>query len=214
MKDRLTDKQTEILNFIKSFISENGFPPTLREIGKYFNIVSTFGVKRHIVALQKKGFLKINSNSSRAISIVKSTEDEFENVINRAENVHKIPVVGRVAAGSPILSEENIEGSVSIDSSFIKNASRCFALKVHGDSMIDEGIFEGDLVIVNPQSLVKSGEIVVARLEGEITVKVFDNSNKEMVLLPRNEKYSPIRITNKEDFHIVGRVVGVLRWFN
>lgn len=214
MKDKLTDKQSEILDFIKSFISENGFPPTLREIGKNFNISSTFGVKRHLEALKKKGYLNINSNSSRAISVNHSTMEGFEKVISRSENVHQIPVVGRVAAGSPILSEENIEGSVSIDRSFIRNTAGCFALKVQGDSMIDAGIFEGDLVIVSPQSYAKPGEIVVARIETEITVKIFDNVNKEVVLLPKNDKYSPIRITNKDEFFIVGKVVGVLRWYN
>jgi repressor LexA len=214
MKDKLTDKQNEILNFIKSFTSENGFPPTLREIGRNFNISSTFGVKRHLDALKKKGYLNISSNASRAISITHSSTDDFEKVISRSENVHKIPVVGRVAAGSPILSEENIEGSVSIDKSFIRNTAGCFALRVQGDSMIDAGIFEGDLVIVSPQTDVKPGEIVVARLETEITVKIFDNINKEIVLLPKNEKYSPIRITNNDEFFIVGKVVGVLRWYN
>lgn len=214
MRDKLTDKQNEILNFIKSFISENGFPPTLREIGRNFNISSTFGVKRHLDALKKKGYLNISSNASRAISITHSSTDDFEKVISRSENVHQIPVVGRVAAGSPILSEENIEGKVSIDSSFIRNTAGCFALKVQGDSMIDAGIFEGDLVIVSPQNNAKPGDIVVARLETEITVKIFDNINKEIVLLPKNEKYSPIRITNNDEFFIVGKVVGVLRWYN
>ena len=214
MKDILTEKQKEILNFIKSFISENGYPPTLREIGSFFNIASTFGVKRHLDALKKKGYLNISSNASRAISVNTSLNTGFEKVISRFEDIHQIPVVGRVAAGSPILAEENIDGCISIDRSFIKNASGCFALKVQGDSMIDAGIFEGDLVIVSPQNTAKSGEIIVARLETEITVKIFDNNNKEVVLLPRNEKYLPIKVTNKEDFSIIGKVVGVLRWYN
>lgn len=214
MKEKLTYKQNAILNFIKSFTSENGFPPTLREIGRNFNISSTFGVKRHLDALKKKGYLNISSNASRGISITHSTTDDFEKVISRSENVQLIPVVGRVAAGSPILSEENIESRISIDNSFIRNAAGCFALKVRGDSMVDAGIFEDDLVIVRPQTDAKPGEIVVARLETEITVKVFDNNNKEIVLLPKNEKYSPIKITNNEEFYIVGKVVGVLRWYN
>ena len=214
MKEKLTEKQNEILIFIKSFISENGFPPTLREIGRNFGISSTFGVKRHLEALKKKGYLNISSNVSRAISITNSNDEQVERVISRSEDVHQIPVVGRVAAGSPILSEENIDGNISIDRSFIRNAAGCFALKVQGDSMIDAGIFEGDLVIVSPQTFAQIGDIVVARLETEITVKIFDNINKEVVLLPRNEKYSPIRINNNEDFSIIGKVVGVLRWYN
>lgn len=214
MKNSLTDKQKEILNFIKNFISENGYPPTLREIGSFFNIASTFGVKRHLDALKKKGYLNINSHASRAICVNNSKNIDFDKDISRSENIHQIPVVGRVAAGSPILSEENIEGSVLIDNYFIRNATGCFALKVQGDSMINAGIFEGDLVIVNPQSNVKKGDIVVARLEGEITIKIFDNNNKDVFLLPRNEKYSPIKVTNKEDFSIIGKVVGVLRMYN
>lgn len=214
MKNNLTDKQLEILNFIKDFISENGFPPTLREIGSHFNIVSTFGVKRHLDALKKKGYLNINSNSSRAISVTQSASDDFRKVISISEETQQIPVIGRVAAGSPILSEENIEGSISIDRTFIKNATGCFALKVQGDSMIDAGIFDSDLVIVSPQSNAKNGEIIVARLESEITVKIFDNTKKDVILLPKNEKYSPIRITNKDDFYIIGKVIGVLRWYN
>jgi repressor LexA len=215
MKEKLTDKQNEILNFIRSFIAEKGYPPTLREIGKNFNIVSTFGVKRHLEALKKKGYLNINSYASRAISIAQLSEDEqSERTISVSEEIAQIPVVGRVAAGSPILSEENIEGKIFLQSPFIKKASGCFALKVQGDSMIDAGIYEGDLVIVSPQSTPKSGDIIVARLEGEITVKVFDNSNKQTVLIPKNEKYSPINVTNNPDFFVVGKVIGVLRWYN
>jgi repressor LexA len=214
MKSGLTEKQKKILSFIKSFISENGFPPTLREIGRHFNITSTFGVKRHLDALKKKGYLNISSNFSRGISLNKSLYDSSEKIITISKEVKQIPIVGRVAAGSPILSEENIDGFVSIDNAFIKNAEGCFALRVQGDSMIDAGIYEGDMVIVKPQNYAISGDIVVARLETEITVKVFDNNNREVFLLPKNEKYSPINITNNEELFIVGKVVGVLRWYN
>lgn len=214
MKNKLTEKQKEILNFIADFISENGFPPTLREIGKHFKIASTYGVKRHLEALKKKGYLNINSYSSRAISINKYDDLMNEKIISISERITEIPLLGRVAAGSPILAEENIEGKISIDKNIFRASENCFAMKVQGDSMIDAGIFEDDLIIVFPQNYAKSGDIVVARLEGELTVKIFDNKNERAVLLPKNKNYSPIDVTNNPEFFIIGKVVGVIRWYN
>ncbi len=215
MKKQLTVRQEEILSFIQQFQQECGYPPTLREIGKKFNISSTFGVKRHLDALSKKGYLSILSNASRGISI---TKDEFNNsaVIDISEKVsnNKIPIIGRVAAGSPILAEENIEGSVVIDPSFLKKTENCFALKVKGDSMIEAGIFEDDLVIIVPQTNAANGDIVVARINDEITVKVYEYKNQVIKLIPQNKNYSPIIIENKNEFSIVGKVTGIVRWLN
>ncbi len=214
MKNKLTDRQEEILLFIQQFQQESGYPPTLREIGKNFGISSTFGVKRHLDALVKKGYLNILGNASRGISINKS---EFFNSIpvniSEKEN-NKIPIIGRVAAGSPILSEENIEGSILIDQTFLKKSDNCFALKVKGDSMIDAGIFEDDLVIISPQTTANNGDIIVARISDEVTVKVYEFKNQGVKLIPQNKNYSPIVIKNKEEFSIVGKVTGVLRWLN
>lgn len=213
-KQQLTDRQEEILNFIQQFQQESGYPPTLREIGKRFDISSTFGVKRHLDALSKKGYLNILSNASRGISI---TKDELFNSVHidiSEKGDNKIPIVGRVAAGSPIFAEENIEGSVLIDPTFIKKSENCFALKVKGDSMIDAGIFEGDLVIISPQSIASNGDIIVARINDEVTVKVYEFINQVIKLIPQNKNYDPIVIQNKEEFSIVGKVTGVLRWFN
>lgn len=213
-KQQLTDRQEEILNFIQQFQQESGYPPTLREIGKRFDISSTFGVKRHLDALSKKGYLNILSNASRGISI---TKDELFNSVHidiSEKGDNKIPIVGRVAAGSPIFAEENIEGSVFIDPTFIKKSENCFALKVKGDSMIDAGIFEGDLVIISPQSIASNGDIIVARINDEVTVKVYEFKNQVIKLIPQNKNYDPIVIQNKEEFSIVGKVTGVLRWFN
>ena len=174
MKKQLTDRQEEILTFIQQYQRESGYPPTLREIGKRFDISSTFGVKRHLDALVKKGYLNILSNASRGISINK--DESFASIpINISESeTNKIPIVGRVAAGFPILSEENIEGTVLIDPTFMKKSENCFALKVKGDSMIDAGIFEGDLVIITPQSNANNGDIIVARIHDEVTVKIYE----------------------------------------
>jgi repressor LexA len=217
MKDQLTDRQEDILKFIKQFHSENGYPPTLREIGKRFDISSTFGVKRHLDALVKKGYLTVESNASRGISVQKDDENEAKLNLSQLENdygFHKIPVVGRVAAGSPILAEENIEGNVVIDSTFTKTGDDCFALKVKGDSMINAGIFEGDLVIVSSKRNAVNGDTVVALINDEATVKIYENKNGKIRLIPQNDLYQPIEILNVEEFKLAGKVVGVVRWFN
>jgi repressor LexA len=214
MKKQLTERQEEILTFIQQFQQECGYPPTLREIGKKFDISSTFGVKRHLDALSKKGYLNILSNASRGISI---TKDESLgpipiNVSERESN--RIPIIGRVAAGSPILSEENIDGSVLIDPAFLRKSENCFALKVKGESMIDAGIYEGDLVIISPQPNANNGDIIVARINDEVTVNTYELKNQVVKLIPQNKNYIPIVVKNKEDFSIVGKVTGVLRWLN
>ena len=215
MKKQLTDRQEEILNFIQQFQQEYGYPPTLREIGKQFSISSTFGVKRHLDALSKKGYLNILSNTSRGISI---TREDFETTevisYNELNNLNKIPIIGRVAAGSPIMAEENVEGSIVIDPGFLKKDADSFALKVKGDSMIEAGIFEGDLVIISPRANAVNGDIIVARVDDEVTVKTYENKNKQIRLIPQNKMYEPIVISNKNEFSIVGKVSGVLRWLN
>lgn len=217
MKTQLTERQEDILNFIQQFREESGYPPTLREIGKKFGISSTFGVKRHLDALQKKGYLDIESNASRGISFLKKkpiVEPANRTVLEFPPEFRKVPIVGRVAAGSPILAVENIEGSIVIDSSFLKKSEDCFALRVKGDSMINAGIFEGDLVIIHPQKNAFNGDIVVALLDDEATVKRFELKNNKLNLIPENNNYKPIEVTDDKEFSLVGKVVGVVRWLN
>lgn len=215
MKKVLTDRQNNILTFIKQFLRENGFPPTLREIGKGFEISSTFGVKRHLDALEKKGYIRIESNASRGIAIIQDDDEmNLSTIEGKNEFFLKIPIVGRVAAGSPILAMENIEGSVIIDPSFISKAEDAFALRVRGDSMINAGIFEGDIVIVSPNQKGKNGDIVVAMLDDEVTVKRLELKNNSIKLLPENDEYQPIQIYEKTRFTIIGKVKGVVRWLN
>ncbi len=212
MKNELTERQQSILSFIHQFRDENGYPPTLREIGRKFEISSTFGVKRHLDALVKKGYLNIESNASRGISILR--EDQVK-ISEDLDNVYrKIPIIGRVAAGSPILAMENIEGSIVIDSAFMKRSENCFALKVKGDSMVNAGIFENDLVIVTPRNDAANGDIIVAMLEDEVTVKTFEKKNNSVRLLPQNDNYEPIEIEKSKEFKVVGKVTGVVRWLN
>jgi len=214
MKTQLTERQEEILLFIKQYRESTGYPPTLREIGKKFNISSTFGVKRHLDALVKKGYLNIESNASRGISFLKNEETLGKSFSERGGIFNKIPVIGRVAAGSPIMAIENLEGSIVIDPSFTKKAEDCFALKIKGDSMINAGIFEGDLVIVSPKKEASNGEIVVAMLEDEATVKTFEKKNNKVRLIPENDNYQAIDVTGRKDFTLIGKVVGVVRWIN
>ena len=204
----ITGRQKEILDFIQDYVEFNGFPPTYREIGKQFNIASTFGVKRHIDALVKKGFLNNSNNLSRTLSLVVNN-----NPIQK-EPVVEIPVVGRVAAGQPVLAQENIEGHLSIDKSLIANKTECFGLKVRGDSMINAGILEGDLVIVSPQKEAVNGDIIVALLGDEATMKKFLMENGKIYLIPENENYDPIPVNDPNEFSIIGKVIGVFRSYN
>jgi repressor LexA len=215
MKNKLTDRQEEILIFIQQFTAENGYPPTLREIGKNFQISSTFGVKRHLEALVKKGHINIESNASRGISMIKKNQDEFPETSFSDERVFfKIPVIGRVAAGLPITAIENMEGSLVVDPAFLKRAEDAFALRVKGDSMINIGINDGDLVIVSPNEQTRNGDIVVAILNDEATVKRFEVVNKKIKLFAENSAYLPIEIKSEDDFNLIGKVKGVVRWLN
>ena len=215
MKNKLTDRQEEILIFIQQFTSENGYPPTLREIGKHFQISSTFGVKRHLEALVKKGHINIESNASRGISMIRKVQDELtESSFNDESVFIKIPVLGRVAAGLPITAIENMEGSLVVDPMFLKKAEDAFALRIRGDSMINAGINDGDLVIVSPNEQSRNGDIVVAMLNDEATVKRFELKDKKIKLIAENNAYLPIEIKSEDDFKIVGKVKGVVRWLN
>lgn len=213
MSTNLTDRQKAILEFIEEFIEENNYPPTYREIGAKFDIASTFGVKRHIDALIKKGYLLSGSNTSRTLSLVNRQKHSGNNE-RQNEEFLEIPLLGRVAAGYPVLSEENIEGTLSVGKSLIGKGSELFGLKVRGDSMIEAGILENDIVIVNIQKYAENGDIVVAMLEGESTLKRFEKTGSEIKLIPENRNYSAIKINNYEEFSIIGKVIGLFRNYN
>ena len=215
MKNKLTDRQEEILDFIKQFTLESGYPPTLREIGKQFQISSTFGVKRHLEALVKKGFINIESNASRGISMIRQdSDDNLSGTWTDERAFIKIPVIGRVAAGIPINAVENHEGSLIVDPSFLRKAEDAFALRVKGDSMINAGINDRDLVIVSPNEQAKNGDIIVAMLNDEATVKRFEIINNQIRLIAENNDYLPIEVNKEDDFKVVGKVKGVVRWLN
>jgi repressor LexA len=198
----LTDRQRQVLDFISDSIRKRGYPPTLREIGSHFGIRSTNGVNDHLRALEKKGFLHREDLKSRALRPL-FTADEFV----------EVPVLGRVAAGRPMLAVENYEDSVKVDRFFIGQNREVFALRVKGDSMIEAGIFDGDYVFIRKQLQASSGEIVVAMIGDEATVKRYYPEGDTIRFQPANAAMSPI-IVRKRDFrsvNLLGVVIGVYR---
>jgi repressor LexA len=209
---KLTQRQKDILKFISDFISTNGFPPSYREIGHHFNITSTFGVKRHLDALIKKGFINVDSKSNRSISLTEKSLELFQSF--KDNNSVEIPIIGRVAAGYPVLSEQNIDGTIFIDSSLIKRGGNYFGLKVRGDSMIEDGIFEGDTVIVKSQNEAFNNDIVIAMVDNDTTVKRYKKNKSNIELIPANKNYESIMVSSKDEFSLLGKVVGVYRTYN
>jgi repressor LexA len=203
----LTKRQEMVLEFITQSINSRGYPPTLREIGSYMGIRSTNGVNDHLRALERKGYLKREDMKSRALRPVNIEGSSSDDV------VVDIPVVGRVAAGEPVLAEQNIENTISIDQSLIGRHREVFALKVRGDSMVDAGIQDGDTLFVRKQMHAERNDIAVVLIGDEATVKYFQPENDFIRLVPANKTYAPI-IVRKEDFRptqILGVVVGLYR---
>lgn len=197
----LNDKARDILNFIRRFRGSHGFPPTIREIGLEFGIKSTNGVRYHLDLLEGAGFLIRNEKISRGIELTESA----------VLPIAGIPILGRVAAGQPILAEESFEGSLELNDLF-GDINGMFALRVRGDSMIDAGIHQDDYVIVRQQSRAQSGEIVVAMLEDEATVKYFQpRPGGRIELVAANANYQPIVVESGTEFRILGVVRGVIR---
>jgi repressor LexA len=223
MTEPLTDRQEKILAFIKKSIQDQGYPPTIREIGEHFGIRSTNGVNDHLKALERKGYLLRGELKSRALSVIeggRSQAARFPRLARRElsavgdGDVVEVPVVGKVAAGEPILAQENITDHVRIDSVLLGDGGRkVFALRVSGDSMIGDGIFDGDYIFVRKQLHAGAGEIVVAMIEDEATVKRFYPEGDRVRFQPSNPRLKPIYVS-REDFRetqIIGVVVGVYR---
>jgi repressor LexA len=201
-RDALTDRQREILDFISRSIAKRGYPPTLREIGSHFGIKSTNGVNDHLRALEKKGYLHREDLKSRALRPIVSTGQTIE-----------VPILGRVAAGQPLLATRNYEDTVKVDRFFIGQNREVFALRVKGESMIEDGIFDGDYVFVRKQLQANAGETVVVMIEDEATVKRFYPEGETLRFQPANSAMQPI-IVRKRDFksvNILGVVIGIYR---
>jgi repressor LexA len=207
----LTDRQREILDFITQSIRERGYPPTLREIGLHFGIRSTNGVNDHLRALEKKGYLQREDLKSRALRPVGVRGPTRAS--GQDDDLVEIPLVGRVAAGVPLLAVENVEDTVRVDRFFIGQTREVFALRVKGDSMIEDGIFDGDYIFVRKQLQASRGDIVVAMINDEATVKRYYPEGDSIRFQPANAAMQPI-IVRKRDWksvNLIGLVVGVYR---
>jgi repressor LexA len=238
MADALTQRQREILDFISASIAERGFPPTLREIGEHFNIKSTNGVNDHLKALEKKGVLRREDLKSRAmrpvlpdgsgeivplggpgnVTPLRRMPQATGNVQVVAppeidDDMAEVPILGKVAAGQPILAVEHASDTVKIDRVLIGGHREVFGLRIVGESMIEDGIFDGDYVFVKKTPSARNGDIVVAMIDGEATVKRYYPEGDRIRFQPANSNMTPI-IVRRADFKsvdIIGIVVGVYR---
>lgn len=199
----ITKKQSEILEYIKAQILERGFPPAVREICSAVNLKSTSSVHSHLETLEKNGYIRRDPTKPRAIEIL---DDTFN--LTRRE-VTNVPLIGRVAAGEPILAEQNIESYFPVPVEMLPNAET-YMLTVQGESMINIGIFDGDYVLVKKTNIAKNGDIIVALVEDSATVKTFYREEGVFRLQPENDSMKPIILN---DVEVLGRVIGVFRFF-
>ncbi len=194
----LTARQEQVLAFIRESIRTNGYPPTVREICAALDLSSPSTVHAHLANLERQGLVKRDPTKPRALDVVRELRPP-----------RPLPLVGRVAAGAPLLAEENIEELVEVPG-FLRRDDGDFVLRIQGDSMIDAGIFDGDLVVVHPQDDADNGEIVVALVGDEATTKRFYRDGRSIRLRAENENYDPI-VLDESEVDVVGKVVGVLR---
>ncbi len=205
MGDRLTNRQQAILSFIRDCIVNDGRAPTIREMCERFEIRSTNGIRDHIKALVTKGYLEKDNMLSRGIRLVEDV----------SRQVGSLPLVGSAPAGYPLTAIENYEGEIAVDKSFLPSAE-AFTLRITGDSMHDAGIHDGDIVVVQKQDDANAGEIVVAVIDNEATVKrIYYEKDGGIRLQPENDAYTPIMVDPSEvEFYIAGKIVGLMRRFN
>lgn len=199
----LTAKQQNVYDYIRKKVGRIGYPPSVREIAQQFGI-STRAAYDHLRAIEKKGYIRRDPMKPRAIEIVGSRDASSPG----AGDVVRVPVLGRVAAGLPILAEQNVEEYMTFPAGMVKQDGNVFALEVHGDSMIEDGIMDGDYVLVREQPVAETGETVVALLDDEATVKRFYRRNDRFELVPAHPTMEPIIA---DEVSIVGKVVGVYR---
>ena len=207
VRRKLTERQQEIYDFIAVAIRDKGYPPTIREIMDAFEIASTNGVRTTLAALEKKGYIRRKPMLSRGIELTdyvsRDARPEFE--------IRQVPIIGRVAAGEPVLATENVEGSLAVDRSFTPS-SEVFALQVRGDSMRDAGIFDGDYVLARHQGTADLGDIVVAIIGEEATVKRYYPEGNRIRLQPENDSFEPLLVDASDgEFRIAGKIVGLMR---
>lgn len=199
---RITQKQSEILEYIKSQILNKGYPPSVRDICQAVNLKSTSSVHAHLESLEKNGYIRRDPTKSRTIEII---DDNFN--LSRREVVN-IPLIGQVAAGQPLLAVENVAEYFPVPAEYMPNGET-FMLKVKGDSMVNMGIYDGDQIIVKKQNTASNGEVIVALVDDSATVKRFYKENGHIRLQPENEFMDPIIV---DDCEILGKVIGLIRF--
>jgi len=200
----LTERQRDVLGFIKDYIAESGYPPSLRDICARFGIKGPKNAGKHLEALEKKGFIKRGANISRGIEVIGQA----------VKNAVSVPIAGRVRAGLPHLAVEDITGQMALDARFFR-CEGAFVLKVEGESMRDAGIDDGDHIVVRPQSHASNGDIVVALVDNEATVKRFFMEAGVVTLKPENPSMAPITVAgNGPEFCIAGKVLSVVKRFD
>jgi repressor LexA len=214
-RQELTAKQREILDAVQDWIQERGRPPTLREMAQRMGVSSTNAIRDHLRVLEGKGYLKREARLSRGLEVIRGGKADAPERLGPLRGpdheMIAIPLVGRVAAGAPILAEENIEDTLYLDKFFVRDGD-LFALQVKGSSMINAGIFDGDYVFVRQQPNAERGEIVVALIGEEATVKTYYPENGHIRLQPENDQMEPIIVRRGDpEFRIVGKVSAVLR---
>jgi repressor LexA len=194
-----TERQRRILEVIRAFTAEHGYPPSVREIGERVGLSSSSTIHAHLKALERRGLISRDPTKPRALR---------SGSIPPAPEAVVLPILGRVAAGVPITAQEDVEGEFLVGAGFVPRASGAFMLRVQGDSMVDAAILDGDLILVRPQRSAENGEVVVAMLDGEATVKRFYREAERIRLQPENQRMAPIYAS---DVEIVGRVEAVVR---
>ena len=204
-KGKISKKQQEILEYIKMQILQRGFPPAVREICEAVNLKSTSSVHSHLETLEKNGYIRRDPTKPRAIEIL---DDNFN--LTRREMVN-VPIIGQVAAGQPILAQENIEDYFPIPIEHMPN-KQTFMLKVKGESMVNAGILDGDMVLVEEDHTASNGDMVVALVDDSATVKTFYKEEGVYRLQPENDSMDPILVSPDQSFQILGRVIGVFRF--
>jgi repressor LexA len=202
MAKGLTKKQQMILQYILDYVSAEGYPPSIREIGKHFEIGSLRGVTVHLDALERKGYIS-RSNTPRSIKVIHPS-------YQTNSRVAMVPLVGSIAAGVPIHAQEQVEDLIPVPYEMVRNIEQAFLLRVKGDSMSGEGILPRDLVVVKPQQTANHGDLVAVLLGDEATVKRIHFTSKGVHLMPSNPAYQPIPV-EQEDSRVIGRIVGLIR---
>ena len=200
----ITERQKEVLSYISNYTDENSFPPTVREISDHFGITIR-AIQDHIIALQKKGYLSPTQKRARCLKVISDLKEKEDSLY-----VGQVPLLGSVAAGKPLLSEENLDGYVNLTGPFVRPGKSYFALRVRGESMINAGILDGDLAVVEQASVATDGQIIVAVIDDAITLKRYYRESERIRLQPENPAFQPIYCT---DVRIVGILSNIVRTY-